>query len=135
MIYAWAALLLTGKLTNALTPDQVGHSPSCCCVPGLAILANLGLPASLPKILQALEANPRRDTLSSLFSFQAWAAMQLPRMAPPCWPALAAIGRGVAALPPHLVLLLPPARHRRSARFPTRLRAEHATRTAPGRSC
>lgn len=112
MIYATAALLLTGKLlTNALAPDHVGQfALLLLCAEGLAILANLGLPATLPKILQAREAATRQDTLSSLFSFQAWAAIVVaaagfgaallaPRWLPPV--------ESWMPLPPHLVLLLP----------------------------
>lgn len=71
MVFSTAALLVAGKLlTNALPPEAVGHfALLLLCGEFLGMLANLGLPATLPKLLQARDAG-RDGLLACLFSFQ-----------------------------------------------------------------
>lgn len=72
MVFSTVALLVAGKLlTNALSPEAVGHfALLLLCGEFLGMLANLGLPATLPKLLQARAAADRESLLACLFSFQ-----------------------------------------------------------------
>lgn len=72
MAVSTLALLVAGKLlTNTLAPEHVGEfALLLLSAEFLGMLVNLGLPATLPKLLQARESDRRADLLSSLRALQ-----------------------------------------------------------------
>lgn len=76
MVYSTLALLLAGKfLTNALPPEAVGQfALLLLCAECMGTIANLGLPATLPKLLQSREEPARSELFACLFTFQGAAA-------------------------------------------------------------
>lgn len=72
MLFSTLALLLAGKLlTNTLDPERVGHfALLLICGEFLGTLANLGLPATLPKLLQSRDSAGQAGLLACLFPFQ-----------------------------------------------------------------
>lgn len=74
-----AGALIAGKLlTNTLTPAQVGQfALLLLCAEFLGTLANLGLPVTLPKLLQSQSGTARARLLGSVFTFQLAMALAL----------------------------------------------------------
>lgn len=79
MIYATLMLLAAGKfLTNTLTPEDVGHfALLLICAECLGMFANLGLPATAPKLLQSRGPEDRARLLANLFTLQLAVALAL----------------------------------------------------------
>ena len=79
MVYSTLMLLVAGKLlTNTLTPEDVGHfALLLICAECLGMFANLGLPATLPKLLQSRDPEERPPLLASLFALQSAVALAL----------------------------------------------------------
>lgn len=76
MVYSTLALLVAGKLlTNTLPTAQVGEfALLLLCAECLGMIANLGLPATLPKLLQSRDAAGRQNVLAGLFAVQGFSA-------------------------------------------------------------
>jgi len=79
MIFATVALLAAGKLlTNTLSTEAVGQfALLLLCAEFLGMLANLGLPVTLPKALQDDQGKAQVQLLSSVFTFQLVTAMAI----------------------------------------------------------
>lgn len=80
MIFSTVALLAAGKLlTNTLQSTEVvgQFALLLLCAEFLGMLANLGLPVTLPKLLQAHRDDARAHLLSSLFTLQLLVALAL----------------------------------------------------------
>ena len=79
MACSTAGVLAAGKLlTNTLTPAQVGQfALLLLCAEFMGTLANLGLPVTLPKLLQSHAGADRTRLLSSVFTLQLATALTL----------------------------------------------------------
>lgn len=79
MLFSTLALLAAGKLlTNTLSPEEVGQfALLLLSAEFLGMIANLGLPMTLPKLLQARAGAERAGVLACLFAFQLAVALVL----------------------------------------------------------